>query len=289
MLYVYDPTEGYYRERGEPFVRDLVANNLNRYWSTRNENEAVRGVRSRKYEFQSDFNGGKWEFNVADGVLDVRDRTLDDHDSDKLFRGKSPAAYDPDAAVDAGKLREGLPGVLNRALDGLDRLLEQGGFTGDRRPHETQDTWESWGSSIAKFKSAVIEKDPGRKESKSETYNACLRFCRDRASPPWAVSRNSPVTVRSKAIARRLTGNDRGYSTGLRSSGTGSPATRVRTVTMPTQIRPAWATTNAAPLLSTGNNFRFRHIRHIFAYIVIHVCECGCAYARYAYSTSKCV
>ena len=362
VLYVYDPEEGYYRDRGGPVIRSYVANNLERHYSARNENEAVQSIRSRNYELQSDFDGEKWKFNVDNGLLDVRDRTLEPHDPDQLFRGKSPAAYDPDAeaptfdsfiqqvtpstqdakklqefagytllhsqlpfhkalflvgpqasgkstfldlmrdllgdeavcsvtphelieerfaAVDLhgawanirndiddemlrntgkfkeivsgdpikveekrqptftieptakhmyaanqlpdaavdddafyrrillvafpttiprekrdpmlpGKLREELPGVLNWALDGLDRLLEQGGFTGDRRPHETRDTWESWGSSIGKFKSAAIEKDPTGRVPKSKVYNAYLRFCRDRGIP--AVSSQQKFT-----------------------------------------------------------------------------------------------
>ena len=362
VLYVYDPDEGYYRDRGEPVVRSYVADNLNRHYSMTNENTAVQSIRARNYELQTDFDGEVWKFNVDNGLLDVRDRTLEPHDPSQLFRGKSPAEYDPDAeaplfdsfiqqvtpstqdakklqefagytllhsqlpfhkalflvgpqasgkstfldlmrdllgdeavcsitphelieerfaAVDLhgawanirndiddqmlkntgkfkeivsgdpikveeknqptftieptakhmyaanqlpdaavdddafyrrillvafpttiprdkrdpmlpGKLREELSGVLNWALDGLDRLLEQGGFTGDRRPHETRDTWESWGSSIGKFKSAAVEKNPAEKESKSETYNAYLRFCRDRGIP--AVSSQQKFT-----------------------------------------------------------------------------------------------
>ena len=81
------------------------------------------------------------------------------------------------------KLREELPGVLNWALDGLDRLLDQQRFTGDRGPQATRDTWESWGSSLGKFKDAAIENEPGEQIPKGKLYNAYLRFCRERGIP----------------------------------------------------------------------------------------------------------
>ena len=353
VLYVYDPDEGYYKDRGEPHIRSLVANNLERHYSTHTESTVVQMIRSRNYELQSDFDGDKWMLNVGNGMLDVRDRELTNHDPQQLFRAKSPAAYDPDAeaptfegfiqqvtpsgqdakklqefagytllhsqlpfhkalfvvgpqasgkstfldvmrdllgsdavcsvtpqelieerfaavdlhgawanirndiddkmlqntgkfkeivsgdpikveekrqptftieptakhmyaanqlpdaAVDddafyrrillvafpttvpreqrdprlGGKLREELPGILNWALDGLDRLRAQSGFTGDRSPTATRDTWESWGSSLGKFKDAAIKREPGGYVEKGELYDAYLRFCRDRGVP----------------------------------------------------------------------------------------------------------
>lgn len=73
--------------------------------------------------------------------------------------------------------------MLNWALDGLDRLLDQQGFTGDRAPQATRETWESWGSSLGKFKDAAIERNPESAVPKKKLYNAYLRFCRDRGIP----------------------------------------------------------------------------------------------------------
>ena len=81
------------------------------------------------------------------------------------------------------KLRDELPGVLNWALGGLDRPREQSGFTGDRSPTATRDAWESWGSSLGKFKDSAIEREPGSYVEKGKLYNAYLRFCRDRGIP----------------------------------------------------------------------------------------------------------
>ena len=353
VLYVYDPDEGYYKDRGEPQIKKLLADKLGRHHTTRTASEVVAKTRAMNYELQSEFDGEAWKLNVENGVLDVRDRTLYDHDPKYLYRAKSPAEYDPDAdaptfekfiqqvtpstqdakklqefagytllhsqlpfhkalfvvgpqasgkstfldlirdllggeavcsvapqeliterfaavdlhgamanirndiddqmlkntgkfkeivsgdpikveekrqptftieptakhlyaanqlpdaAVDDDafyrrillvafpttvprderdprldrKLRDELPGVLNWALDGLDRLLDQQAFTGDRAPQATRDTWESWGSSLGKFKDAAIENKPDSQVAKDKLYNAYLRFCRDRGIP----------------------------------------------------------------------------------------------------------
>lgn len=49
------------------------------------------------------------------------------------------------------KLKEELPGILNRALDGLDRLREQNAFTNDRTRENTQKLWDSWRDAHKRF------------------------------------------------------------------------------------------------------------------------------------------
>jgi len=353
VLYMYDPEAGYFKDRGEPYIKKELADRLGRHYTKRTAAEVVDLIRSRGYRLQSDFDGRKWLLNVGNGVLDVRTRELTDHDPEYLYRSKVPAVYDsdadaplfkkfinqatpsgqdakklqefagytllhsqlpfhkalflvgpqasgkstfldlirdligrdgvcsitpqeliterfaavdlhgsmanirndiddemlqnvgkfkeivsgdpikveeklqptftieptakhlyaanqlPDAALDDDafyrrillvafpttvpkrerdprldeKLREELPGVLNWALAGLERLLDQHGFTGDRNPAETRETWESWGSSLGKFKDAAIERSAGSAVAKSKLYNAYLRFCRDRGVP----------------------------------------------------------------------------------------------------------
>jgi P4 family phage/plasmid primase-like protien len=353
VLYMYDPDEGYFRDRGEPHIKRQLAERLGRHYSSRNASEVVDLIRSRNYRLQREFDGREWLLNVDNGILDVRTRELIDHNPEYLYRSKVPAEFDPDAeapvfdkfinqvtpsgldtkkiqefagytllhsqlpfhkalflvgpqasgkstfldlirdligregvcsitpqeliserfaavdlhgamanirndiddemiknvgkfkeivsgdpikveekrqptftieptakhlyaanqlpdaAVDDDafyrrillvafpttipkgerdprldeKLRAELPGVLNWALDGLDRLLENHHFTGDRAPAATRDTWESWGSSLGKFKDAAIKREAGGKVEKEKLYNAYLRFCRDRGVP----------------------------------------------------------------------------------------------------------
>jgi putative DNA primase/helicase len=88
-----------------------------------------------------------------------RDRTLDD-----TFQG------------------EELSGILNWALEGLQRLLANDAFTGDRSPGQTQDTWQKWADSVSRFESVAltsgVEPIP-----KSEVYAAYLEFCRQEGMP----------------------------------------------------------------------------------------------------------
>lgn len=55
------------------------------------------------------------------------------------------------------KIADEKAGVLNWMLDGLDRLLDQGEFTGDRSPEETEEQWQQWASSVKRFKHECIE------------------------------------------------------------------------------------------------------------------------------------
>lgn len=80
------------------------------------------------------------------------------------------------------KLQAELPGVLNWALEGLQRLMQQGGFTGDRPPGTTQDTWQKWADSVSRFEQhALTEGDSPI--AKEKVYAAYLEFCRQEGIP----------------------------------------------------------------------------------------------------------
>ena len=76
-------------------------------------------------------------------------------------------------------LLEELPGVLNWALDGFARLREQGHFSGDLPPEETQAKWRAWGESIERFKQRCVDEDAAATDyvSKRELYDAYREFC----------------------------------------------------------------------------------------------------------------
>lgn len=81
-----------------------------------------------------------------------------------------------DTALDE-KLEAELPGVLNWALEGLQRLQTQGRFTGDRVPGETQDTWEKWANSITRFRKVGLEDAQGSAVPKKTAYAAYSNYC----------------------------------------------------------------------------------------------------------------
>lgn len=83
------------------------------------------------------------------------------------------------------KLQAELSGILNWALDGLERLQQQGGFTGDLSPARTADKWDKWGHTADRFAKAclnvgVTNADPS---SKKTLYSAYQQFCEDENMP----------------------------------------------------------------------------------------------------------
>jgi putative DNA primase/helicase len=89
---------------------------------------------------------------------------------------------DRDARLDA-KLEDELSGILNWALEGLQRLQDQAGFTGDRPPGVTQNTWEKWCNSVARFVQVCVEDNQDEVLPKDEAYDAYLAFCNDEGIP----------------------------------------------------------------------------------------------------------
>ena len=81
------------------------------------------------------------------------------------------------------KLQAELPGVLNWAIEGLQRLMHNGGFTGDRSPGRTQDTWQKWSDSVSRFKDAAIEEGGDKEISKAKLYAAYIEYCRQEGIP----------------------------------------------------------------------------------------------------------
>ncbi|QDX40274.1 hypothetical protein FQU85_04940 [Salarchaeum sp. JOR-1] len=81
------------------------------------------------------------------------------------------------------KLQSELSGVLNWMVTGLQRLLQQGGFTADRTPGETQRTWEKWGNTVDRFREICLEKTDGAELSKQTAYHAYHAFCEAESLP----------------------------------------------------------------------------------------------------------
>ncbi|WP_353634663.1 phage/plasmid primase, P4 family [Halobacterium sp. NMX12-1] len=85
------------------------------------------------------------------------------------------------------KLEAELPGILNWALDGLQRLREQDGFTGDLTPSLTAEKWDKWGSTVDRFASACLDVgDVGNTEPipKDTVYQVYQNFCEQESMPP---------------------------------------------------------------------------------------------------------
>jgi P4 family phage/plasmid primase-like protien len=81
------------------------------------------------------------------------------------------------------KLQAELPGILNWAIEGLQRLQMQGRFSQDRTPGQTQDTWEKWGNSVKRFAKLCLQEEHDNDISKSELHQTYLNFCDDEGIP----------------------------------------------------------------------------------------------------------
>jgi len=90
------------------------------------------------------------------------------------FPSETPVS-DRDPALDE-KLQAEHPGILNWALTGLQRLMNQGGFTGDRDPAVTEDTWRKWSNTVKRFADKCLREGDGEIPS-SDVWEAYLDYC----------------------------------------------------------------------------------------------------------------
>jgi len=81
------------------------------------------------------------------------------------------------------RLEQELDGILRWAVQGLQRVMDQNGFTHDLGPDETRRRWESRASSIGRFKATALNITGDHSEDfipKEKAYSAYTQFCNDR-------------------------------------------------------------------------------------------------------------
>jgi len=92
-----------------------------------------------------------------------------------------PESIPSEEQADKNELLAGLtgelPGILNWALDGFDRLREQGKFTAEQSPDEVRRLWEQYGSPVERFKATRLEIDPGGSVPKTRVRMEFSTFC----------------------------------------------------------------------------------------------------------------
>jgi putative DNA primase/helicase len=87
---------------------------------------------------------------------------------------------DPDLGE---QLEAELDGVLRWAVEGLQRVLQNEGFTHDRTPEETRHRWEAHSSSIGRFKALRLNVTGNHREDfepKKKVYSAYTAFCEEK-------------------------------------------------------------------------------------------------------------
>jgi putative DNA primase/helicase len=72
-----------------------------------------------------------------------------------------------------------LSGILNWALEGRDRLLDQGRFTGEGEPFEKRARWMEWGDSVSRFIEECVDVDAenGSRIAASAVHDAYVEYC----------------------------------------------------------------------------------------------------------------
>lgn len=76
-------------------------------------------------------------------------------------------------------LENELPGILAWAVDGLNRLLDQGRFTNEGEIHEKRERWQEWGDTVDKFVSRCVDLEGDGKHKTGYVHDVYVKFCRD--------------------------------------------------------------------------------------------------------------
>ena len=104
---------------------------------------------------------------------------------------------------------EALSGVLNWAIEGWDRLLEQGHFTNeDHEAYAKRQRWQSWGESVDKFLSDCVERDTDAERlTTNDAYQHYLAWCEATGHDPDASQRELTNKLKTEKV---------GYKSGVK-------------------------------------------------------------------------
>jgi len=107
---------------------------------------------------------------------------------------------------------EALSGVLNWAIEGWDRLLEQGHFTNEEREaYAKRQRWQSWGEAIDKFLNDCVERDEDA--DRISTGDAFGRF------QVWCRENGLKSDISPQGFTNKLKSEDVGYKKSVRIDG----------------------------------------------------------------------
>ncbi|MBX0284733.1 hypothetical protein EGH22_00180 [Halomicroarcula sp. F28] len=180
---------------------DFMASNLADTWvNTRNDipssmisnvskiKEIIVGdsvTEDRKHQDAIDFEPAAKHIFAANQLPEAR--VDDDAFFDRWLLVKMPYSIPPEEQDRdlINKIEDELPELLNWALEGLERLEEQGEFTADRSREDTAELWQKWSSSVKMFKGEMLEKttDGGDIISKDHLVQVFEKYCEIKGMP----------------------------------------------------------------------------------------------------------
>ena len=108
-----------------------------------------------------------------------------------------------------------LSGVLNWAIDGRARLLDQDYFTNEETYAQAKrERWQAWGDSVDKFISECIKRDPDAENvSTSDVHRVYAAWCRKNKERPTS----------QQKLTTELKNEDLDYAKSVRPGGIGTP------------------------------------------------------------------
>ncbi|MFP9190791.1 phage/plasmid primase, P4 family [Natrialbaceae archaeon A-CW1-1] len=136
-----------------------------------------------------------------------------------VFPRSIPPEEQMDKAELLGTLMAELPGILNWALAGLDRLRDNGRFTAEQSPAEVRRLWEQYGTTVERFKATCLEKDPEASVQKRHVQEAFTMFCIENRYEDLTDQKLTRELTKDPAIGesqRRIDGSRPRVYTGVR-------------------------------------------------------------------------
>jgi putative DNA primase/helicase len=140
---------------------------------------------NRKHQDAIDFEPTAKHIFAANQLPEAR--VDDDAFFDRWLLVKMPYSIPPEEQDRdlINKIEDELPELLNWALEGLERLEEQEGFTGDRNREDTAELWRKWSSSVKMFSGEMLEKTTDGEDiiSKDHLAQVFERYCEVKGMP----------------------------------------------------------------------------------------------------------
>lgn len=114
---------------------------------------------------------------------------------------------------------EALSGVLNWAIEGWNRLLEQGHFTNEEHEaYAKRQRWQSWGETVDEFLSDCVERDENADRiTTSEAFERFKAWCRENGRDPDTKQRSFTGKLKNEDVGYKKSvkidkANKRGYT-----------------------------------------------------------------------------
>lgn len=124
-LFVYNPTNGVYEPRGEAHIKRTLVRRLNHHYTRHENNEITDQLRGLSYRRPEAFGGPEGKINLSNGVLELDEMELRDHDPEHMFLSSMPVEYD--SAAEAPLWEEFLAEVVPRQIDRM-KIQEYVGY-----------------------------------------------------------------------------------------------------------------------------------------------------------------